>query len=111
MAPMIGACVSLSWQILQLLLTSKGNKQEQKSLQSAVTNINRFLKAITADGVSDEGNEVLSEWCRRICPTRAWYQGCLIDQTAGFVYDGYTQKQHQPVLACFSSHLQQASPI
>jgi hypothetical protein len=65
MVPMIGTCVSLSWQTLQLLVTAKGNKHEHKSLQSALTSINRFLKAIPADGVSDEGNEVLSEWYTR----------------------------------------------
>lgn len=61
MLPMIGSCVSLSWQILQLLLTSKGNKDEHKSLRSALTNINRFLKAVPPEGVSEEGNEVLSK--------------------------------------------------
>jgi hypothetical protein len=60
---MIGTCVSLSWQILQLLLTAKGNKHEHKSLQSAVTNIHRFLRVVPSEGVSDEGNEVLSKWC------------------------------------------------
>jgi hypothetical protein len=67
MLPVIGTCVSLSWQILQLLLTSKGNKQEHKSLQSAVTNIHRFLEAVgfNLDGVSAEGNEVLSECTAR----------------------------------------------
>jgi hypothetical protein len=61
MLPMIGSCVSLSWQILQLLLTSKGNKKEHKSLQSALTNIHRFLEAVNADGVTAAGNEVLSK--------------------------------------------------
>lgn len=61
MLPVMGTCVSLSWQIMQLLWTSKDNKHEHKSLQSALTNIHRFLQAVPADGVSSEGREVLGE--------------------------------------------------
>lgn len=60
MLPVVGTCVSLSWQIVQLLMTSKANKSEHKSLHSALTNICSFLEGIAAD-VTPQGNEVLSK--------------------------------------------------
>lgn len=63
MLPIIGTCVSLSFQIVQLLQTSKNNKQEHISLQRAVKQIHRFLEAVPPHGVSAEGNKVLGEWC------------------------------------------------
>lgn len=91
MLPMVGNCVSLSWQILQLLLVSKGNKNEHKSLQSALTNIHRFLQAIPFDGVTAEGNEVLSKW--------AWCWGCG-HLTAATVQGAFSA----PQIICYTKH-------
>jgi hypothetical protein len=60
--PVVGNCISLSWQILQLLWTSKSNKHEHKSLQSALTNIRSFLEGVTADAVSPKGRSAYSKW-------------------------------------------------
>jgi hypothetical protein len=60
--PVVSNCISLSWQILQLPWTSKSNKHEHKSLQSALTNIRSFLQAVPSDGVSREGRDAYSKW-------------------------------------------------
>lgn len=60
---MIGPCASLSWQILELLLAAKGNRQDHKSLQRAITNSHSLLNAVPFSGVSAEGSKVLGEWC------------------------------------------------
>ena len=57
----VASCVTLSGQIVQLLLTAKGNKHEYRSLFAAVRSIQRFLQALPADGVTPEGQEVLGE--------------------------------------------------
>lgn len=59
--PGVSGCISLSVEIVNLLLTSKSNKQEHRSLQSAVQNINVFLKALSDDVITPEGSQVLGE--------------------------------------------------
>jgi hypothetical protein len=58
----VAGCVNLSVQIISLLLTSKENKHEYRSLQSAVQNIKVFLTAMPQEGITQQGNEVLSKY-------------------------------------------------
>jgi hypothetical protein len=48
--------------IVDLLLASKNNKHEFRSLKSAVDNIRVFLTALPQEGITQQGNEVLSEY-------------------------------------------------
>lgn len=100
MLPMIGPCVSLSLQILQLLVTARGNKQEHKSLQSAVTNIHRFLQAVPPEGVSAEGNETLSKqsWLRTAAAAGCTVHRCVLQLCGTLQLDWFTsmvQPQHK----------------
>lgn len=57
----LGSCVSLSVRIVDLLLTSKSNKHEYRSLLSAVDNIKVFLTALPQEGITQQGDTVLRE--------------------------------------------------
>jgi hypothetical protein len=57
----LASCVSLSVRILDLLLASKNNKHEFRSLKSAVDNTRVFLTAVPQEGITQQGNEVLGE--------------------------------------------------
>jgi hypothetical protein len=59
------SCVSLSVRIVDLLLASKHNKHEFRSLKSAVDNIRVFLTALPQEGITQQGNEVLSEFTQQ----------------------------------------------
>jgi hypothetical protein len=58
----VPGCVSLAARIVDLLLTSQNNKHEYRSLQSAVDNIKEFLTALPQEGITQQGNNVLSEY-------------------------------------------------
>jgi hypothetical protein len=58
----VSSCISLSVRIVDLLLTSKDNKHEFRSLKSAVDNIRVFLTALPQEGITQQGSEVLSEF-------------------------------------------------
>jgi hypothetical protein len=58
----LASCINLSVRILDLLLTSKHNKHEFRSLKAAVDNIRVFLTALPQEGITQQGNEVLSEY-------------------------------------------------
>jgi hypothetical protein len=81
----VASCVSLSVRIIDLLLTSKHNKQEFRSLKSAVQNIKVFLTALPQEGISEQGNEVLSEYKQhqqQLCLPRCSDDQELITETA-----------------------------
>jgi hypothetical protein len=58
----VSSCVSLSVRIVDLLLISKSNKHEFRSLLSAVDNIKVFLTALPPEGITQQGEKVLSEY-------------------------------------------------
>jgi hypothetical protein len=61
----LASCISLSVRIVDLLLTSKHNKHEFRSLKSAVQNIRVFLTALPQEGITQQSNEVLSEYAQQ----------------------------------------------
>jgi hypothetical protein len=50
---------------MELLLASKDNKHEFRSLKSAVDNIRVFLTALPTEGITQQGNAVLGEYTQQ----------------------------------------------
>jgi hypothetical protein len=59
------SCVTLSAQIIHLLITAKDNKAEWKSLLAAVEGIHAFLRDLPTDGITTQGTRVLGELGRQ----------------------------------------------